>query len=262
MIVRHESDGTLVMITQNDHAQVSGFCAVHWGNERFERPKPFESAVRAAFLHDLAWLREETSPWFNPAAGRTINYLDVPNETRIDEYRWAQDWVASQDAYAGWLTNRHRTGIWKSRYGLMKQPHYPPRQLHPDLEHYVAQAHAEQDAAASQIDKHQLAVNYILLQIWDLFSLYICSTEQLKERCFEPVPTSYNGGAGVCMRLTPVEPARISVDPYPFDQSSLDLKVVYRRLPQQTFADAPSFRAAYFGTAPQIATFTLFDSAA
>jgi hypothetical protein len=32
MIVRCESDGSIVMITQNDHAQLSGLFAAHWGN--------------------------------------------------------------------------------------------------------------------------------------------------------------------------------------------------------------------------------------
>ena len=30
MIVRYESDGSIVMITQNDHAQLSGLFAAHW----------------------------------------------------------------------------------------------------------------------------------------------------------------------------------------------------------------------------------------
>ena len=40
MIVRHESDGSLVMISQNDHAKAAGYMASHWGNSRFEKPTP------------------------------------------------------------------------------------------------------------------------------------------------------------------------------------------------------------------------------
>ena len=61
MIVRQESDGTLVMITQNDHAKAAGLVATHWGNSHFAKPRPFKSTMRAAFLHDLPWLREETA---------------------------------------------------------------------------------------------------------------------------------------------------------------------------------------------------------
>ena len=54
MIVRYESDGSIVMITQNDHAQLSGLFAAHWGNEKFEKPRPYPSLVRAAMFHDNA----------------------------------------------------------------------------------------------------------------------------------------------------------------------------------------------------------------
>jgi hypothetical protein len=262
MIVRTESDGSLVMITQNDHAKAAGFFAAHWGNSRFERPRPFESATRAACLHDLVWLAEEAAPRFDPQTGRTPNFLEVPSETQLDAQLWADDWVYAQDRYAGILASKHRTGIWKSRYGLIKQPQYPARALRPEVEAFVARSEARQQAAASGLDAHELTVNYILLQVWDFLSLYICTTEFLAERSYEPVPTTYAGGPGVSMRLAPATDARIALDPYPFDRPSLEVNVVYRRLPRSTFENAAVFNAAFFDAAPQIETFTFFDPAA
>ena len=259
MIVRHESDGSLVMIAQNDHAKVSGLCASHWGNERFARAHPYEACVRAAFLHDLAWLREETSPRFDPATGTTINYLDVANESQLDEYPWSTHWLEKLDAYTALLVSKHRTGIWKSRYGLMTKPNYPVRRLGPQIEALVDKLHAEQKAAMTAFDEHEVTTNYVLLQIWDLLSLYICSTETLKETSWEPVPTSYARRPGESIQLVPVEPNRISISPYPFDCPSLDVSVVHRRLPTSHFADVQSFHAAYFNTTPRVATFTFFD---
>jgi hypothetical protein len=256
MIVRDESDGSLVMISQNDHAAAAGFFATHWGNGQFERPRPFESSVRATYLHDLAWFYEETSPRFDPQTGRTPNYLKVPNETQIDTYRWANDWLFRIDPYAGVLVSKHRTGIWKSRYGIMKHPHYAVRKLSPEIEAFAADSHEQQDAVAADFDKFEVATNYNLLQVWDLLSLYICSTEHLQEQLVEPVPTAYREGAVVRMRLAPADGRRITVDPYPFDQPSLDVSVVYRRLPKCVFEDEASFKQAFFGTTPQLATFT------
>ena len=70
MIVRYESDGSIVMITQNDHAQLSGLFAAHWGNDKFEKPRPYGSLVRAAMFHDRGWIRYETGPQLNPAPAR------------------------------------------------------------------------------------------------------------------------------------------------------------------------------------------------
>lgn len=261
MIVRHESDGSLVMITQNDHAKAAGLIATHWGNSQFVKPLPYESTLRAAFLHDLPWLREETAPRFDPESGQTLNYLDVPNESQLGEYQWANDWLFERDRYAGLLVSKHRTGIWKSRYGLMKQPQYAIRKLSPEIEEHVARSHAEQDRVAQSFDALEVTTNYILLQIWDLFSLFICSNEQLKEESYEPVPTAYAQGASVCMRLTPITNTLISVSPFPFDQPSLDVNVVYRRLPKGQFKSAQEFQVAYFQAPLQTATFSFVDPA-
>jgi hypothetical protein len=260
MIVRHESDGSLVMITQNDHAVIAGFCAAHWGNDRFERPDPFLSTMRATLLHDLVWLREESSPSFDASTGRTPNFLAVPFDTQNDEYRSTIDWINRADTYAGWLVSRHRTGIWKSRYGLLKQPNYPIRNLSADIEDLVARAQAEQDATAAALDRQKLTTNYILLQVWDMLSLYLCSNEHLKEVTIEPVPTSYTGERSVCMTLAPVAPTRIKVDPFPFDRPSLEVAMVYRRLAQQVFEDESAFQRAYFEAPQELAKFTFIDA--
>jgi hypothetical protein len=138
----------------------------------------------------------------------------------------------------------------------MKQPRYAIRTLSPEIEEHVTRSHQEQEAAAVGLDPLELTTNYILLQIWDLFSLYICSNEYLKEESYEPVPTAYAEGAGVCMRLTPITRTHISVEPFPFDQPSLDVNVVYRRLSKGVFDNEQAFQAAYFQAPLQVSTFT------
>ena len=120
MIVRYESDGSVVMITQNDHAQLSGLFAAHWGNEGFEKPRPYGSLVRAAMFHDRGWIRYETSPQLNPQTGKTPNYREVPNDAaQLAAFEWAPDWLAAIDAYAGLMIAQHRTGLWQGRYGAI-----------------------------------------------------------------------------------------------------------------------------------------------
>jgi hypothetical protein len=256
MIVRYESDGSLVMITQNDHAKLSCLFAAHWGNQQFEKPRPQGPTARAAQYHDIGWLRYEAKPHFNPDTGKTPNFREVPNdETQLDSYQWALDWSSAIDSYAGLLISRHRTGLWQSRYGVIKKPEFAQRgSLSEDIKAFIARNEAKQKAAASNFDAHELAVNYHLLQVWDLLSLYICTQERHKEDVIDPVPTTYSGER-VCMRLQPISSTRISVEPYPFDQAALQLGVVYRRLPS-TFPDARAFEAAYFEASPQLASFT------
>ena len=284
MIVRYESDGSIVMITQNDHAQLSGLFAAHWGNERFEKPRPYASLVRAAMFHDRGWIRYETSPQLNLETGRTPSYREVPNDgPQLASFEWAGDWLSAIDPYAGLMIARHRTGLWQGRYGAITHPPAIARgKLPPEIEAFISRSEARQKTAAEKLDPKELAINYNLLQVWDMMSLYICSSEVLKPDRIEPVPLSYSGAAGVGMTLTPLEPKSlepkslepktlepkslepktIALDPYPFDARSLTTNVIFRRLPQTKFKDTAELQAAYFKTAPQITSFRLVPSGA
>ena len=256
-IVRYELDRSLVMITQNDHAKLSGLFAAHWGNQQFERPRPLVSAVRAAHYHDAGWLRYETKPSFDASTGKTPNFRDVPNDTtQLASYQWALDWLTDIDSYAGLLVSRHRTGLWQSRYGVIEQPAFPQRgKLSDEIAAFIARNEAKQQAIGATFDQRELAVNYHLLQVWDLLSLYICTQERHKDDLIDPVPTGYAGGEGARLQLKPLSPGHFAIDPFPFDQSPFEANVVYRRLPEDRFADARAFEAAYFGALPQVANF-------
>ena len=195
MIVRYKSDGSIVMITQNDHAQLSGLFAAHWGNEAFEKPRPYGSLVRAAMFHDRGWIRYETGPQLNPDSGKTPNYREVPTDrAQLEAFEWAGDWLSAIDAYAGLMIAKHRTGLWQRRYGVIKHPVAIQRgKLPPEIEAFITRSEAKQRSAAEKFDPDELAINYNLLQVWDMMSLYICSSEQLKLDRIEPVPVSYSG---------------------------------------------------------------------
>jgi hypothetical protein len=252
MIVRQELDGSLVMITQNDHAQVAATFAAHWGNAGLARPSHRNSMIRAAMLHDFSWIEEETKPVFDPATGGCVHYLRVPSETQLAANQWTNDWVSRMDPYAGLMVARHRTGIWKARYGLMQKPSYAARALPAAVEDFIVHSHAEQAALEAGLEREGLTANYILLQIWDMFSLYICTNEVLQELVIDPVP----GLGGREMRLVPGGDRRISIDPWPFDVPALTVGVRYRRLREMPYASADDFRDAYFGQPQELMGFT------
>jgi hypothetical protein len=264
VIVRYESDGSIVMITQNDHAQLSGLFAAHWGNDEFEKPRPYGSLVRAAMFHDRGWIRYETGPQLNPDSGKTPNYREVPTDRgQLEAFEWAGDWLSAIDTYAGLLIAKHRTGLWQGRYGVIKRPVAIQRgNLSPEIEAFIARSEAKQKSAAKKFKGDELAINYKLLQIWDMMSLYICSTELLKPDRIEPVPVSYTGQEDVALTLVPLGMHTIALNPYPFDQPSLTANVIFRRLTQAKFKDSVELQSAYFKTAPQITSFRLVPSAA
>jgi Protein of unknown function (DUF3891) len=258
MIVRNQSDGSAIMITQNDHAKLAGLFAAHWGNRQFERPRPYVSMMRAAQYHDSGWLRYETNPYLDPATGKSPSYQQVPNDAvQLAAYQTAIDMLTDVDRYSGLMISKHRTGLWQSRYGAITQPPAgPPRQLSEDIRNFIAKNEARQQAIATSLDHDEIAVNYALLQVWDLLSLYVCSHDQHPNHVVAPAPTDYTEGKGVALALTSASPTAIVIDPFPFDQAPLDVAVVHRHLPQSALRDADTFKAAYFGARPQTAVLT------
>jgi hypothetical protein len=53
VIVRETQDGSVLLITQEDHAELSAQFAAHWGNEQFSKLKPYESMVFATLHHTV-----------------------------------------------------------------------------------------------------------------------------------------------------------------------------------------------------------------
>lgn len=262
MIVRNQSDGTVVMITQNDHAKLAGLFAAHWGNAQFDRPRPHVSMMRAAQYHDGGWLRYETNPYLDVATGISPSYQQIPNDApQLAAYQWAIDMLTETDRYSGLMVSRHRTGLWQSRYGAIDQPPArPPRTLSADIKDFIVRNEARQESLAAGFDRSEIVFNYRLLQVWDLLSLYICSNERLSEHAIGPVPTSYADlQAGGTLRLSPGRPPLIEIEPYPFDRPALEVGVVYRRLDRDDLRDADGFKAAYFGASPEVATFTFVE---
>ncbi len=259
MIVRTPDDGSLILINQTDHAKLSGHFAAHWGNELFCLPKDREASIRAAAHHDHGWLRYEAQPEYDPLTKSTPAFFQTKSSPQTYEaYGWAIDWLTEIDAYSGLLINRHRTGLYRSRYGAVQQPVSVSRLRNdPMLDEFVARYEAKQQVALARFSPQQFAVDYQMLQFWDLMSLALCLRDP-REETFALVPNSYDGDGtqGVEIKMVPLPGDRIALDPYPFDVKELQLGYVYRQFPTRDFPDEETFRRAYFGAAPQLRQFT------
>lgn len=250
MIVREAPNGEQILIGQTDHSRLAGQMAAHWGNARFATPEPFESVVRAATFHDFGYLRYETAPFYDPATGKTPNFRNVVTDAkRLEEYQWNADWLLGPDPYASALANMHRTGLWRGRYDAIVHPPHSIRKQTPEVDAFVVKNETQRAAAifAQGWDQQQLRINYRLLQVWDLLSLYFSCTDPVEDY-IEPVPTSYRDGdgQGVRLTLTPAGNAAVAIDPNPFDVDELRIQLAGRRMKVAKFENRDAFVKAYF----------------
>jgi hypothetical protein len=260
MIVREEPDGSLIMIGQTDHAKVSGQFAAHWGNDRFERPRPFASVVRAAAYHDSGWYGYETSPTLMEDTGKTRNFMQVPwGPVQRRGFQWAIDWMTEIDTYSGLLLSRHRTGLQRGRYGVMKHPtFYNTVNIPDDNIDFLAGNEKKQEELLANYDANEFATNYALFQTWDLLSLELCNKDVVNNY-IEPVPTAYDNSASAPVKLAFVslEARTVEVSPYPFNMRPLNIHLVRRRLPISKFSDQESFQQMYFQAPIETVSFKL-----
>jgi hypothetical protein len=256
MIVRDEPDGSMIMIGQSDHSKLSGVLAAHWGNEQFERPRPYESCVRAAMLHDCGWFRYEANPRFDEKLGRTPNFMHVAlDREQLDAFQWGTDWLTDIDPYSGLLINKHRTGLWRGRYGSVSHPvAFNVTNPAETLNEFILANEGRQKQEEPKVNSEEFRINYQLLQVWDFLSLFVCVREPQVDY-IEPVPLGYSNGKGVRMDFKPVGGGKIVLDPYPFDVPSLPVGLVHRHLATNKFPDKASFQQAYYQAPLQLLQF-------
>jgi uncharacterized protein DUF3891 len=259
MIIRKEPNGELTLIPQTDHSRFVGQLAAHWGNQDFAPLEPFESVVRAATFHDYGYLKWEPDPDIDEASGEPYQFRGMPFSMRqLEAYQWCIDWLYSIDPYSGVLVSRHRTGLWKSRYGQITYPTaFNPPNLHPEITAFIERNENWQAEALPSEARTTFETNYRLLQTWDLLGLYFGCQEPCDDR-IEPVPTTYApADPGVKLTMRPVGDRHVAFEPFPFDKRGLKVQIAARRVPQSTFEDSAAFRRAFYQAEQSLLEYTL-----
>ncbi len=252
MLVRDAGDRWQI-VTQPDHAELSGQLAAAWGGDGFARPEPFDSVVRAATRHDDGWAVWERRPRLD-AEGAPQAFFRVPAPVHLAFYRACVETVCDEDPYAGLLVSMHMSGLYRARYGVMPTP---PLQLadeaRPLVEAFVAQEQQRQERLVSMLeaDDAQRWTNYALLQVFDVVSLYfgLANLDVGDAGACEGVPTE--GGEPVRMAIEPLGPWRVRFDPYPFAERATALTLVRRLVRKRDWPDDDAFRTDLDATAPE-----------
>jgi hypothetical protein len=265
MIIRDAVGGEAIVVGQTDHSRFVGQLAAHWGNEEVARPDPWESVVRAAIYHDYGWITYETSPLVNEETGKPYRFLELPlKERQLESYQWCIDWMAATDVYSALIISRHRTGLWKGRYGLINHPQgkYDLHKLDRRILELIERNEAWQEKTMRSLDPHArdtFTTNYRMMQVWDLLGLYFCCQEPYEDY-IDPIPTGFDG-EGRRMTMRPVGTRKVTFDPYPFDQPSLCVQLSCKRLPSRNYETTAQFREAYFKAPNDLLEYELISAA-
>jgi hypothetical protein len=260
MIARELPSEKVVLLLQEDHADLAAQFAAHWGNAAFSRLERYGSMLFATTYHDSHYRELEAGPPMHPDKGRPYGHRELPpSPARWDALRANLDWLRQRDPYASLIVSMHHTGLLQSRYGVVSTQRGGSgygRTMRPEVattvEAFEAEQRREREALglAGGEDAAALWFNFRLLQVFDLLSLYFCcdgyAGEAMVEERIGPVPVRPGGEEAVELQLLPVGPNAVRLTPYPFDCSPLPIAVAGRVMAPEPSVSAAEGREAYY----------------
>jgi hypothetical protein len=264
-MIRRETGSAFFLITQEDHARLSGQLAERFGNALFAKPQPREATLTGIRLHDAGWPLHDDEPTLN-AAGLPLDVFEVPRAIALKVWSASAERAAAVDPYAGLLVSLHALAlsIYATSRASMQQEPFDIDQLaerfevnkfqHREVERQeqlrrqlgmrtdlpLMHGLAEPNASA---EEDQLTGNFRLLQAMDLISLCLCCTQPPANQTHEV--QQQPGQTPITLNLGRDADGAVTVDPWPFDQPRLELSVPFRRVAEKAFKDDDELRRAW-----------------
>jgi hypothetical protein len=262
----HAADGFL-LVTQDDHALLSGELARHVGNTAFAGPSRGEQTLLGISMHDCGWPLHDNAPTINEA-GLPLDVFESTYDVAVPIWTHSANLAEQRDAYAGLLVSLHVLGL--SLFAIAMHRNEPPDPHRKFAWNQFQHREFErQDAlrrtlglsvnrplthgllADEGIDpvEDALRFDFRLLQALDQISLGLCCTTPPMA---ETVPVHPRPGASANpLRLHRLDDHTLRVDPWPFDVPAIELSVPAKRVGPGPYTDDAALRVAY-ATAPTV----------
>jgi hypothetical protein len=266
MMVSRYDESRLLLVLQSDHSRIAGLFAAHWGNQEFDRPRPYVSMVLAAQEHDGGWWDWEIRPTLD-AQGRPHDYIGgirkLGENTWLEFNRHGIRRVAEQDPYAGYFVSMHSEGLLSKGLGLL--PYMPDYTVYANVREFIRE---QKDYRAELIDRLRalpeyasdiseahLWTNFKYMEAFDQLAQFVCNRYPFnsKERkngptnelSGTPVPVA-PGRKDVTVRVDVQDESNAIVTPYPFDVDPLVVSFPGRLLPSRPYATQAEFLPDFY----------------
>jgi hypothetical protein len=170
MIIR-EREESFILITQHDHAKISGEIAQHWKDKYFKGEERKEEAVLAISEHDRGWIESDSAPLWNSHQQKPYTFMDYPLDSKITCYKKGIDEVEIMNKYASLLCSAHYDSF-------LQYEEDPIAQKFLDDESTRRLRLLKQCGMLGNMAKEKLFHHHLNILKWcDNLSLYICLNE-------------------------------------------------------------------------------------
>jgi hypothetical protein len=165
MIVRETSE-SFILITQHDHATVSGQLAELWAEDFFWKQAYVPETLLAIYQHDRGWIPLDAVPAWDAQQQKVFSFIGYPPTEKLNQYTQGIDEVEAMNPYAAILCSRHYCSFMNGSNVVEK-----------DFieQEFKRQARLKQAVHVNGTEKEALlSYHFRLLQLFDDLSLYLC----------------------------------------------------------------------------------------
>lgn len=259
-MLRMESETGWWLIRHPDHAELAGVFAAAWGNTMFRRPEPRTRVLHGIARHDDGWAVRDAHPSITrqgrPSAfsKELVGKYSAFEEIDLADYLAVRDRavriIAEKDPYAGLLIAMHT-------YNLLTE-HADRSTIEPEglvlLDAFLEKQSVYQqelrgaidgDATLDRVarDAQTILEHFRLLQACDNLSLLTCVAYTTPAHLLHPLPL--NDGSASEVRVLPQGSRQFRLEPWPFEQSTLEFEFPARHVQGRVFEDSAELKDAY-----------------
>jgi hypothetical protein len=227
--------------TMAEHNELCGQFARAFGNDRFERPEPFELMLFVIGHHDWGWKTWDARPAFDPAAGVPCGLGAARQPGSFATIAASPDVNETYHPYCGLLSSMHSWGLSNDRYGFSRFRARPgggtsrpvTTGMADKTDALLASELARQERLRAQlaadpatrgwVEEKHLFQNYKQLQFFDTLALYF-NLRHDSERCEEVyvhVPMTAEEDTNITVR--PEGNGTYNFTPFPFAGERLEV---------------------------------------
>ena len=119
MMIQNAPDGEPRFVSlMAEHNELCEQFARAFGNERFEKPEPFEETVYVIGHHDRGWDKFDASPVLDPISGFPTGVGGAKGPGGAATTKLSPDFNQARHDYCGLLASMHTWGLYHARYGF------------------------------------------------------------------------------------------------------------------------------------------------
>ncbi|MEK3954427.1 DUF3891 family protein [Psychrobacillus sp. FSL K6-1464] len=166
-----EREKSYVMVTQDDHAQVSKQIAEHCKDDFYYDSKDVQEVVLAIQEHDRGWIDPDKSPVWNDQLEQPFSFIDYPTDLKISFYGKGLDEVEEMSKYACLLCSLHYSSFVQDADETAVQRFWDIEKQRQD------RLYDELGIVGNEKKKETLMYHLDLLKFSDFLSLFICLHE-------------------------------------------------------------------------------------